>query len=278
MRRGDDLHRLRKICFALMMAAILVLGVGCSGTGSDEPAGEEPEIHGDVEQSGQPAGDASAYSAYRDVLLGNENEIRAYDWQLDTDKRVAFIDINEDGTEELLFMSSKDESLADLHIYRYDADQQEAVEIYYEYETRFRDGRGYMTDAAVAGGSKFMVFKGTEPGTLYMAFLITDETAYSDMTEYTCTPDGRMIKNWTATNKYSYYDESDVYYLNNEEVSEEEGSSYFVQAKKNYGKLIMFSGYTDIMSVFENVKSDSPAAMSFDEAINWLDDRINIAE
>ena len=87
-----------------------------------------------------------------------------------------------------------------------------------------------------------------------------------------------MIKNWTATNKYSYYDESDVYYLNNEEVSEEEGSSYFVQAKKNYGKLIMFSGYTDIMSVFENVKSDSPAAMSFDEAINWLDDRINIAE
>ena len=274
MRRGDDLRKVRNIFFALMMAAILVLSSGCSGTGTSEPVAEEPEVQEEAEQSGQPAGEVSAYSAYKDVLLANEAEIRAYDWQLDTDKRVAFTDINNDGTDELLFMSSKEEWIADLHIFKYDADQQEAVEINYDYDTRFHDEPGYMSDAAVAGGSKFMVFKGTEPGTLYMAFLITDETLYSDMTKYTCTPDGEMKMNWTATNRYSNYDKSDEYYLNGEEVSSEEGSSYFVQARKNYGELIMFSGYTDIMSVFEHVKSDSPAAMSFDDAMNWLNDRV----
>ena len=83
-----------------------------------------------------------------------------------------------------------------------------------------------------------------------------------------------MIRNWHARNRYSYYDKSDEYYLNDEEVSADEGSSYFIQARKNYGELIMFSSYTDIMSVFEHVKSDSPAAMCFDDAIDWLDSKI----
>lgn len=107
-----------------------------------------------------------------------------------------------------------------------------------------------------------------------MANIITDESAWSDMTEYTCAPDGEMTRNWIAENDYSYPDKTDEYYLNDEEVSAEKGSSYFVQARKNYGELIMFSGYNDIMSVFENVRSDSPAAMCFDDAIDWLNDRI----
>ena len=297
MRRSDDLRRVRRLCFALMMAAILVLCAGCSGAGSIEPAGEEPETHEETEQSGQPAGDDSAYSAYRDVLLENEYKIMGYYWQADsngdlvdeyafdeegritrpdhnTNKCIAFADINNDGTDEMLFMSAENDSLANLHIYRYDADLHEAVEIYYDYPSRFLDGQGYMSDAAVAGGSRYMVFTGTEPGTLYMAYIITDEVASSDMTEFTCTPDGEITRNWTAKNNYSNYDKSDVYFLNDEEVPEEEGSSYFVQGRKNYGKLIMFSGYTDIMSVFENVRSDNPAAMCFDDAMDWLDARI----
>ena len=297
MIRGDDLRRLKRMCFALMMAAILVLGVGCSDLGLPKPGGGEPEVQEEAEQSNQPEGDASLYSAYRDVLLENENAIKEYLWQVDSNgdrvneytyedghvvlpdeninKCIAFEDINNDGTDELLFMAAENESIANLHIYTYDADLNEAVEIYYDYDTKFYEGRGYMSDAAVAGGSRYMVFTGTEPGTLYMAFIITDEVANSYMTEYTCTSDGEMIRNWTAKNSYSYYDKSDVYYLNDEEVSEEEGSSYFAQARNNYGNLIMFSGYTDIMSVFEHVKSDSPAAMCFSDAIDWLDDRID---
>ena len=297
MKRDDGLHMVKGICLALMMAAILVLGVGCGSTGSSEPVGEEPEVHEESEQSGQPAGDASVYSAYREVLLENESVIRDYYWQLDsnnelydeytfddngnvipsdqnTNKCIAFTDINDDGIEEMLFMSADDVSFANLHIYTYDAEMHEAVEIVYDCKTQYGSELGYMSDIYVAGGSRYMVFTGTEPGTLYMAHIISDETAFSDMTEFTCTPDGEFIRNWTASNKYSYYDKSDVYYLNDEEVSGEEGSSYFVQAGKNYGELIMFSGYTDIMSVFEHGKSDSPAAMCFDDAMDWLDSRI----
>ena len=223
--------------------------------------------------------------------------IRDYYWQLDsnnelydeytfddngnvipsdqnTNKCIAFTDINDDGIEEMLFMSADDVSFANLHIYTYDAEMHEAVEIVYDCKTQYGSELGYMSDIYVAGGSRYMVFTGTEPGTLYMAHIISDETAFSDMTEFTCTPDGELIRNWNASNRYSYYDKSDVYYLNDEEVSEEEGSSYFVQAGKNYGELIMFSGYTDIMSVFEHGKSDSPAAMCFDDAMSWLDSRI----
>ena len=297
MRQDDGLHMVKRICLALMMAAILMLGVGCGGAGSSEPVGEEPEVQEEAEQSGQPAGDASVYSAYRDVLLENESVIRDYYWQLDsnnelydeytfdddgnvipsdqsTNKCIAFADINDDGTEELLFMSADDVAFANLHIYTYNADLHEAVEIEYDCKAQHGSEQGYLSDINVAGGSRYMVFTGTEPGTLYMAHIISDETAFSDMTEFTCTPDGELIRNWNASNRYSYYDKSDVYYLNDEEVSEEEGSSYFVQAGKNYGELIMFSGYTDIMSVFEHGKSDSPAAMCFDDAMSWLDSRI----
>ena len=44
MRRGDGMHRLRKIGFTLMLAAILVLCVGCGGAKSNEPAAEEPAV------------------------------------------------------------------------------------------------------------------------------------------------------------------------------------------------------------------------------------------
>ena len=308
------MHRLRKICFMLMLAAILVLGVGCGGTKSSEPAveepavqeeqtevqEEEPEVQEDAEQTGQPADDDlvyETYNAYRNVLLENEYDIRAYYWQMDsngkfvdeyefdgngnrilpeenTNQCIAFTDINDDGIDELLFMSAENESVANLHIYRYDADLDEAVEIEYDCKSKTSNEKGYLCDAAVAGGSRYMVFKGTKPGILYMAYIITDETAYSDMTEFTCTPDGEMIRNWHARNRYSNYDKSDEYYLNDEEVSVEEGSSYFIQARKNYGELIMFSSYTDMMSVFKYVKSDSPAAMCFDDAIDWLDSKI----
>ena len=308
------MHRLRKICIALMLAAIMVLGVGCGGPSKSEPAVEEPavqeeqtevqeeetEVQEDAEQTGQPADDDlvyETYNAYRSVLLENEYDIRAYFWQMDsngkfvdeyefdgngnrilpeenTNQCIAFTDINDDGIDELLFMSAENESVANLHIYRYDADLDEAVEIEYDCKTKTSSEKGYLCDAAVAGGSRYMVCKGTEPGTLYMAYIITDETAYSDMTEFTCTPDGEMIRNWHARNRYSNYDKSDEYYLNDEEVSIEEVSSYFIQARKNYGELIMFSSYTDMMSVFKYVKSDSPAAMCFDDAIDWLDSKI----
>ncbi len=297
MKRDNDSHRLRWFCFLLMITALLVLGAGCSGAGSNGPVSEESETQEEAAPSGQPDGESAVYSAYRDVLLANEPEIRNYYWQEDsngevvddytfdedgnmilpdinTNKCVAFADINDDGTDELLFMSAEDNVIAYLHIYKYDADLKEAVEINYEFTTGTQGEQRYLRDAAVAGGSRYMVFKGTEPGTLYMAYIITDETAFSDMTEFTCTPDGEMIRNWTASNAYSYYDKSDVYHLNNEEVSGEEGSKYFVQARKNYSELIMFSGYTDIMSVFENVKSDSPAAMCFDDAIAWIDSKV----
>ena len=310
MRRGDGMHRLRKIGFTLMLAAILVLCVGCGGAKSNEPAAEEPavqeeqtevqeeetEVQEDAEKTGQPD-DYSVYNSYRNVLLENEYDIRDYFWQMDsngefvdeysfdgngnrilpeknTNQCIAFTDINDDGIDELLFMSAENESVANLHIYRYDADLDEAVEIEYDCKTKTSSEKGYLCDAAVAGGSRYMVFKGTEPGTLYMAYIITDETAYSDMTEFTCTPDGEMIRNWHVRNRYSNYDKSDEYYLNDEEVSVEEGSSYFIQARKNYGELIMFSSYTDMMSVFKYVKSDSPAAMCFDDAIDWLDSKI----
>ena len=62
MRQDDGLHMVKRICLALMMAAILVLGVGCGGAGSSEPVGDEPEVQEEADQSGQPAGDTSVYS------------------------------------------------------------------------------------------------------------------------------------------------------------------------------------------------------------------------
>ena len=171
-------------------------------------------------------------------------------------------------------MIAEDQYIAELCIYTYDPDQREAVQIHYDYKDLSGAESGALTDAEVAGGTEFMVYAGKEPGSLYMARIVTDEAAFSDISEFTFGEGTRVTRNWTVSNIYSYYDKTDRYYLNGEEVSSDEGGRYFARSRDNYRELIMFSGYTDIMSVFSHVQSDRPVAMTYEDAMDWLDERV----
>lgn len=48
---SDNLLRVMKICFALMMAAELALGIGCGDADSSEPIGKKPEVQEELQWS-----------------------------------------------------------------------------------------------------------------------------------------------------------------------------------------------------------------------------------
>ena len=64
--------------------------------------------------------------------------------------------------------------------------------------------------------------------------------------------------------------EFDNYEINGRAVNEDEGVNEFKTMREDFKQLIMYSGYEDDMSAFKYVKSETPVAVSLDEALAKL--------
>jgi len=192
-------------------------------------------------------------------------------------KCIAIEDVNGDKIPELLFMAAEDPQYAGLNVYTYDPDNQKAVNCEYSIDSEFFPEGKLIDSSNVTGLSTYMIYVGHHD-TFYIATATGQASRCYQITEFKINSDGEMIVVGDVKNKYeSYPDEEgnpiveDVYSLNGESVSEDEGAKVFTEFRDDYSQLLMFSGYEELMSVFEKVKTDEPAAMSFSDAITKTD-------
>lgn len=236
------------------------------------------------------------YAAYAEVLKVNEAGIKKYWWQNNSDNKpmheylqyeygevvddiksqnVVLYDIDGDGSPELLFVSQDDDYKAYLHLYTFKEGQ--AVEcicnnvgefgetIYSQEENRI------VMDWAAAAGNKFLIYTGKEAGSFYIACRTGDAHDSYTSTKYSLEADGSIKKLHVTNNRYENTTiESDEYTIDGKSVSMDEGTASFKQHREDYETLLMFSGYSKDLKIFEKVKEDSPVAMTYDEAMKQL--------
>lgn len=228
--------------------------------------------------------DMDVYQAYAQVLRDYEYEINDYIWQSDEkkltqedyergtqDKRIAFYDLNGDGTPEMLFMSAENEYTAVLHIYTYiDGYASESSYVcsyssdYPEYPFR---------DLQVAGGTYYMIYTGKDKGVFHIAYTNSDDFVAYGNDEMYMDSDGEVYETAGIYNIYNDWDPDnkyDDYYIDGRYASNDEGMNAFREAGEDYGTLLMFSGRLDDLKVGKHLDTDTPVAMSYDEAMSYL--------
>ena len=253
------------------------------------PARSEPDKGNNTE----------VYEAYSRVLSENEDGIKLYWWQEDINgscpnnveytpdgtvitnepknKCVVIKDISGDGIPELMFFTADSEADAVLHVYTYTDDA--AVE--YAYDTAAAGGSyntpengGLFKDIHVAAGTRYIIYSGKEPGTFYIAHSMGDETMRYNSTMYRTDGDHisavSIVSNSYGPNE-DYSGNLDRYYINDKEVSSKEGVAAFGDAREDFGELLMLSGNDkNDLKVFEKGETQPQAAMTFNEAVAWL--------
>ena len=258
--------------------------------GADEPAELAPD---EPVGGGEGGSDGSEYQAYADVLRANEAEIKAYWWQKDengdmyneindsydgaagdiVNPCVALYDINGDGVQELLFMSSEANYQGKLHIYTY-ADG-EAVECDYGIAS-YQGGTGPFTDEEVAAGTSFLI-AGGEKGTLYIVYGKGDESSTDTICELHMDEGSSLEETVSAEHTVgpdfdssgSYTGEYEDNVINGKSTDRSGWDQVVNDAAAGYSTLVMQSGYQNL-SIYEKAAQDQTIAMSYDDAIAML--------
>ena len=242
---------------------------------------------------------SAVYAAYAEVLKQQEEGVKLYWWQRDingncpnnveytpdgtvlTDeprnKCVAIKDISGDGIPELIYFSGGSDSMAELNIMTY----KDGVAVYCRHDEAV-GLNGYsvpgdsalFTDFNVAAGTDYIIYTGKEPGTFYIASSMGDETMYYNSTKYRM--DGDYISTVSnVRNSYGpnadYSGTSDRYFIGGSEVSSKEGVEAFRKDAGDFRELLMLNGNgMGDLKVFEKAANAPQAAMTCNEAINWL--------
>lgn len=217
------------------------------------------------------------YKAYAEVLERYEYDIRSYNWQDDVGgSSVAIYDISGDGIPELMFFTAESDAISTLHVYTYE--DGEARECRYGSgqpvnDSYSEDGRAMFADVNVAAGTNYMIYTGKESGTVYIAYSMGDETMYYYSVKFSYGNDNMILIEHEVENSYGpnddYTKSLDRYYVNDEEVSGKTGAAEFGMAAEAFSRLLIYSGYISDMTVFEYVKSRTPVAMTYDEAVRF---------
>ena len=221
-------------------------------------------------------GDANkaAKNAFAGILRENESAIRTY-W---VDDCVCLTDIDGDGIDEMMYMYAENEYDARLVMWSYDPDAKRAVEFTPEYQNGYMytvSEINYFRDVQVAGGTKYMIYLGKEPGTMYIVDVMSDDFVFYRMSCFRLDGPGKMTE-ISCVEDYYTPDEShehwtDDYHINGSEVSSQEGIAGFKKGNTDYKELIMSYGSTDALSVFRHADTDAPLALTFDEALRKLE-------
>ena len=111
------MKKMRRIIVLLLVFLVLVLS-GCSAADIKDNKSEKKDTKEAIE----------SYERFVDVLSEFEYNIGSYNWN--TDKKVAFSDIDKDGFDELFFIECNDAYAANFHVYKFNG--ADAVECGYE--------------------------------------------------------------------------------------------------------------------------------------------------
>ena len=271
------------VLIALICVLVLILGfagyrilTGGAGTGGDaggqgtdasDGSGEEQAEMTEAEKL--EAARKEAAKAYLTVLEDNEGNIinsTQYNGSYDSvvSRPAALVDIDGDGIRELflLTMSTMGVEGNELHIYSF-ADG-EVKELDY----RYLGAEGF-AHYEVAGGGNFAVYRGKEPGTLYIyQYMVDDGMTYS-LVKYSFDGGRELRTENELTNWYWNHGDPnttvDDYKENGVSISIAEGGDKFSAAFSDCGKGILFSAAkgTEEVSLWNYFNISEAAAMPY---------------
>ena len=124
-----------------------------------------------------------------------------------------------------------------------------------------------------------MIYSGKEKGAFYIAHNIWDTNMSSRSIKYTINNEGQVKADTCVHNVVSidpYEEPRDEYDIDGNSVSAEEGAGMFTAHRKDYNELLMYNmkyGKLDDLEdfkVFDNLKTDSPLAGSYDDIMKQL--------
>lgn len=260
--RSDMLGRMKKmrrIIVLLLVFLVLVLS-GCSAADIKDNKSEKKDTKEAIE----------SYERFVDVLSDFEYNIGSYNWN--TDKKVAFSDIDKDGFDELFFIECNDAYAANFHVYKFNGT--DAVECGYE----LFPGLDYpLIDSRLASGTQYLVFSSKNDSAFYTLENINDENYYSHIRKFS-------LKGETVSLEKDLYEKieagSITYTLDDEDIDVTEADKIISNFSKDFDKKIFRSSVVPscdgsrVLPIFSNYSDKDPIALNYEAATKYLDSKI----
>lgn len=260
--RSDMLGRMKKmrrIIVLLLVFLVLVLS-GCSAADIKDNKSEKKDTKEAIE----------SYERFVDVLSDFEYNIGSYNWN--TDKKVAFSDIDKDGFDEFFFIECNDAYAANFHVYKFNGT--DAVECGYE----LFPGLDYpLIDSRLASGTQYLVFSSKNDSAFYTLENINDENYYSHIRKFS-------LKGETVSLEKDLYEKieagSITYTLDDEDIDVTEADKIISNFSKDFDKIIFRSSVVPscdgsrVLPIFSNYSDKDPIALNYEAATKYLDSKI----
>lgn len=256
------LGRMKKMKrISLLLLVLLMLALSACGAS---------DVKDDKSEEQEPKETTECYKRFSDILSDFEYNIGSYNWN--TDKKVAFSDIDKDGFDELFFIECNDAYAANFHVYKFNGT--DAVECGYE----LFPGLDYpLIDSRLASGTQYLVFSSKNDSAFYTLENINDENYYSHIRKFS-------LKGETVSLEKDLYEKieagSITYTLDDEDIDVTEADKIISNFSKDFDKKIFRSSVVPscdgsrVLPIFSNYSDKDPIALNYEAATKYLDSKI----
>lgn len=254
------MKNMRRISLLLLVLAVIVL----SACGAED-------VKNNKSEEKDPKEITECYERFVDVLSEYEYNIGSYNWN--TDKKVAFSDIDKDGFDDLFFIECNDAYAANFHVYKFNGS--DAVECSYE----LFPGLDYpLIDSRLASGTQYLVFSSKNDSAFYTLENINDGNYYSHIRKFS-------IKGETVSLEKDLYEKieagSITYTLDDEDIDVSEAEKIINNFSKDFDKMIFQSSVAPvrdgsmILPIFAEYSNKDTIALNYESATKYLDSKIS---
>lgn len=254
----EKTKKMRRITLLLLIFLMLALSACGAEDIKDKPAGKDSkEI-------------AKCCERYADVLSDFEYNIGSYNWN--TDKKVAFSDIDKDGFDELFFIECNDAYAANFHVYKFNGT--DAVECGYE----LFPGLDYpLVVSRLASGTQYLAFSSKSESAFYIVENINDGNYYTHIRKFS-------LKGETISMEKDLYEKiesgSITYTLDDEDIDVSEAEKIISNFSKDFDKIVFQSPVapaydgSKVLPMFAKYSSTDPIALNYEAATKYLNSQI----
>lgn len=256
----EKMKNMRRIVLLLLVFLMLAL----SACGAEDPKDNKSEKKATKEA-------IESYERYANVLSEYEGDIGGYYWN--TEKKVAFSDIDKDGLEELLFMECNNNCAANFHVYKYNG--ADAVECNYEV---FPLPDYPLIVSRLASGTQYLVFSSKAESAFYTVESINDGNYYSHIRKFS-------IKGDTVSLEKDICEKIETgnitYTINDEDSDTSEADKIIKNFSNDFDKMIFQSSVAPtsdgsrILPIFAKYSSKDTIALNYESAIEYMNSKIS---
>lgn len=255
----EKTKKMKKISLLLIVLLMLTLSACGASDVKDEPEEKDKK---EAKES---------YKRYADILSEFEYNIGSYNWN--TDKKVAFTDIDKDGFDELFFIECNDADAANFHVYKFNGS--DAVECSYE----LFPGLDYpLIVSRLGSGTQYLVFSSKSDSAFYIVEHINDGNYYTHIRKFSLNEETVSLED----DLYEKIEAGNITYtFNDEAIDITEADKIISNFSKDFYKMVFQSSVnpaydgSKILPIFTKYSSKDPIALNYEDATKYLNSKIS---